>query len=190
MATRLLINIVNVYITFFLSSTLSSAPTSIAVVPLVMMFSSFLCTLGLSEAMNSKMGRKGSYLVGSVLVCAASAAAKVVTSDSGSWVYGISILYGVGTSVVMVSGVSFVNDLVGNNLDTSAFVYGCMSFTDKLCTGAVVMAIQTRRDVVCGDGEGEEECKEFVRDIMAFVPAASCLLAVIAMIGVKKRGGK
>jgi hypothetical protein len=186
MATRLLINVVNVYITFFLSSTLESTASSIAVVPLCMMFSSFLCTQGLSERMNKTMGRKGSYLAGSTLVCSACLWSNFVEPETSDMVYGIAVLLGAGTSVVMVSGVSFVNDLVGNNLETSAFVYGCMSFTDKLCTGAVVLAIQQRRDSVCED-EMEEGCKEFVRDVMVWVPAASAALAGVALCAVKNR---
>ena len=40
--------------------------------------------------------------------------------------YVIAVFFGVGNSLVMVTGVGKVNDLVGDNVSTSAFVYGCM----------------------------------------------------------------
>lgn len=100
--------------------------------------------------------------------------------------YATAIVFGVGTSLLMVTGVSFVNDLVAENLGTSAFVYGCMSFTDKLGTGAVVILIQNHRDVVCQDTDechdcADAQCGDFVRLVLVGVPVLSCIAACLVL---------
>ena len=41
-----------------------------------------------------------------------------------------------------MSSLSLTADLIGGNTESSAFVYGMMSFTDKVSNGVVVMIIQ------------------------------------------------
>jgi hypothetical protein len=125
-----------------------------------------------------------------VAVCAFAYATK--NGDLGVWdlpqntMYATAIVFGVGTSLLMVTGVSFVNDLVAENLGTSAFVYGCMSFTDKLGTGAVVILIQNHRDVVCQDTDechdcADAQCGDFVRLVLVGVPVLSCIAACLVL---------
>lgn len=107
--------------------------------------------------------------------------------------YVIAIFFGIGNSLVMVTGVGKVNDLVGDNVSTSAFVYGCMSFTDKLSSGVVVLYIQNVRDSKCDDETGDvEECGDFVRDVMTWVPIVSVVVACLVIValgdGKQKRG--
>ena len=188
MLTRLLINIINVYITFYLTKSVKLGATSVADLPLLMMVSSYLCaTFGGSDWLNTKLGRRMSYLTGSLITCAGcllcSNFQQIDFVPTVARVYASAVLFGVGTSVVMVGGVSFVNDLVGENLTTSAFVYGCMSFTDKLSTGIVVIAIQNHRNRICGAGPDadEEECGDFVRQVIVYVPVVGCALALLCI---------
>lgn len=43
---------------------------------------------------------------------------------------------------MLVTSLGVTADLIGPNTESGAFVYGAMSFTDKLSNGVVVMAIQ------------------------------------------------
>lgn len=43
---------------------------------------------------------------------------------------------------MLVTSLGVSADLIGQNTDNGAFVYGVMSFTDKLSNGIVVMLIQ------------------------------------------------
>lgn len=43
---------------------------------------------------------------------------------------------------MLVTSLGLTADLIGENTESGAFVYGAMSFTDKLCNGLVVMVIQ------------------------------------------------
>ena len=55
-----------------------------------------------------------------------------VKSDS---IYLIAVLVGFGGSAMLITSLSITAELVGNNVESSAFIYGAMSFTDKLSTG-------------------------------------------------------
>lgn len=56
--------------------------------------------------------------------------------------YGASALLGVGGSTLLVTALTMLADLIGENVETGAFVYGAMSFTDKLSNGLAVQLIQ------------------------------------------------
>lgn len=49
---------------------------------------------------------------------------------------------GFGGAQMLVTSLSLTADLVGNSTQASAFVYGLMSFTDKLSCGAAIAIIQ------------------------------------------------
>lgn len=49
---------------------------------------------------------------------------------------------GFSGSILIVTSLGLTADLIGFDTDTSAFVYGAMSFADKLSNGVVVMGIQ------------------------------------------------
>ena len=59
--------------------------------------------------------------------------------------YGIffaAVMFGTAGSAVLITSLSLTAELIGNNTETSAFVYGAMSFTDKVSNGLAVMVIQ------------------------------------------------
>lgn len=49
---------------------------------------------------------------------------------------------GFGGAQMLVTSLSLTADLVGASTQASAFVYGLMSFTDKLSCGAAIAIIQ------------------------------------------------
>ena len=54
---------------------------------------------------------------------------------TGDTVYVIGALVGFGGSAMLITSLAITAELVGNNVESSAFIYGAMSFTDKLSTG-------------------------------------------------------
>ena len=50
---------------------------------------------------------------------------------------------GAGSSVMLVTSLGITADLIGLNTESGAFVYGAMSFIDKLSNGVAVTMIQT-----------------------------------------------
>ena len=49
---------------------------------------------------------------------------------------------GVGGSIILVTSLGITADLIGDKTGSGAFVYGIMSFCDKLSNGVAVVVIQ------------------------------------------------
>jgi len=52
-------------------------------------------------------------------------------------------MLGIACSVVLVTSQALTTDFIGDRTHRGAFTFGLMSFTDKVCNGAVVMAVQS-----------------------------------------------
>jgi hypothetical protein len=53
-----------------------------------------------------------------------------------------SVIFGAGGTIISIASLSITTDLIGDNTNSGAFVFGAMSFTDKLSNGLVVAALQ------------------------------------------------
>merc|ERR1711935_606629 len=70
--------------------------------------------------------------------------------DNVAGIYGLAVLYGIGTTTVLVQSLAITADLIGENVSSAAFVYGAMSLTDKIACGCVIMLLQELK-IGCGD---------------------------------------
>lgn len=57
-------------------------------------------------------------------------------------IFNICQLLGSSGSILLVTSLGISADFIGQNTESGAFVYGFMSFTDKLGNGLAVMIIQ------------------------------------------------
>lgn len=57
-------------------------------------------------------------------------------------VYIVAVIIGCGGSIILVTSLGITADLIGDKTGNGAFVYGLMSFTDKLANGIAVVIIQ------------------------------------------------
>lgn len=57
-------------------------------------------------------------------------------------IHMVAILFGAGGSITLVTSLGITADLIGDKTSSGAFVYGIMSFTDKLANGIAVVIIQ------------------------------------------------
>ena len=151
MMTRLVANVSQVYIVFFLVDRLSLPNSAMASAPLTVFIASFLATSPQKRLFNA-VGRKGAYCVGAVFGLAAATGFYFVTAATAKWVYFVAVLLGIANATLMVSSVSLEADLVGDNVESGAFIYGAMSLTDKLSNGAAVMLIQSARHTLSTRG--------------------------------------
>ncbi|KAG7170001.1 Major facilitator superfamily domain-containing protein 12-like 3 [Homarus americanus] len=56
--------------------------------------------------------------------------------------YIVAILWGTSSSILVIISLAFTADLIGRSTESSAFVYGSMSFADKIINGVAVLIIQ------------------------------------------------
>ncbi|XP_063873604.1 major facilitator superfamily domain-containing protein 12-like isoform X1 [Scylla paramamosain] len=179
MATRLFCNLSQAYVPIYLQDSLHLQEESVAYIPLVMYVSGFLTTTGM-RALNKYIGRKASYMLGTVV--GASAAVGLRFGEGPLYVsyllYVVAALLGAGGSVMLVTSLSITADLIGPNVESGAFVYGSMSFTDKLSNGIAVVLIQNLNPCIncC------PECSNYYRDILFYCCGGAAVLGLLAAI--------
>ncbi|XP_030832400.1 major facilitator superfamily domain-containing protein 12-like isoform X2 [Strongylocentrotus purpuratus] len=174
MFTRLMVNIAQIYIPMYVTDTLNLNKNSVALVPLVVYISGFLSTL-VAKPINKKAGRKMTYLIGAVVYIGS--CVWMAIPNIGLQVYGAAILLGAGGSTVLVTSLAFTADLIGRNTESGAFVYGAMSFTDKISNGIAVEVIQLMQPCVhCCPG-----CKAYYKEVMTYVTGGSAICAIIVL---------
>ncbi|KAG2529534.1 hypothetical protein JM16_002023 [Phytophthora kernoviae] len=178
MCTRLVVNITQVFISFYLIVTLQMSATSIAIVPLLVYLSGFLATFFL-RYLNEALGRTGSFALGAGLIVVALVLSYFLTPETAIWIYPFSIVLGMGNSIIMVTSVCLEGDLVGNNIESGAFVYGAMSFTDKISNGIAILFIQNERQKL---QDFPEEDGEFLRQVYCILPSLAALLGLCTVM--------
>ncbi|XP_041464222.1 major facilitator superfamily domain-containing protein 12-like isoform X1 [Lytechinus variegatus] len=182
MFTRLMVNIAQIYIPMYVTDTLGLDKETVALAPLVVYISGFLSTL-VAKPFNRIAGKKLTYFIGAVLYIGA--CVWMAIPNIGLQVYGAAILLGAGGSTVLVTSLAFTADLIGCNTESGAFVYGAMSFTDKLSNGIAVEIIQLMQPCVstvypvvrhCCPG-----CKAYYKEVMTYVTGGAAIFAIIVL---------
>lgn len=140
MATRLIVNLSQTYISMYLTNSLMLPKKYIATIPLVMYISGFISSF-IMKPLSKFIGKSMTYFVGLLLIFAFSYWV-ILNAHMGQQIYGAAILLGAGSATILVMSLSMTADLIGDQTQSGAFVYGAMSFTDKVANGAAVMLIQ------------------------------------------------
>lgn len=178
MPTRLFVNLSQIYIPLYLHESLHMPSTILALIPLTMFLSSFVSSL-LIERINMKFGRKISYCIGvffGVCACIWIQFGRGYTYEHYQ-IYLMSILLGSAGSIVLVTSLGITSDLIGQNTESGAFIYGFMSFTDKLSNGLVVMLIQYLYEFA--------DSIDYYRDVLSYVCGCSALCGLLVTLYLK-----
>ncbi|ERL85998.1 major facilitator superfamily domain-containing protein 12 [Dendroctonus ponderosae] len=179
MCSRLFINLTQVFITLYLHEALNMVASSLAIIPLIMYIASLLTSFAI-ETINKTFGRKLTYIFGTMIGVGA---CLFIQLGSGPFytnylIYLVACFLGAASSIVLVSSLGITTDLIGTRTNSGAFVYGIMSFVDKLSNGMVVEIIQ-------GQHQGAEN-SWFYRDILTYVCGGSVLFGGIAVIFLRR----
>ncbi|EQB77595.1 hypothetical protein CB1_000413020 [Camelus ferus] len=177
MSTRLIVNLSQTYMAMYLTYSLSLPKRFIATIPLVMYLSGFFSSF-LMKPVNKRIGRNMTYFMG-LLVILAFAAWVALADVLGVAVYVAAVLLGAGCATILVTSLSMTADLIGPHTHSGAFVYGAMSFSDKVANGLAVMAIQSLHpctsDLCC------RACVGFYHWVMVAVTGGVGVAATLAL---------
>lgn len=155
MLTRMIVNITATYIPFYLQISLNLDKKYIAVVPLVQYVTGF-CVSFTMKPLSKHLGKNGTFFLGAILTITASIWGTILDEDMSYFgVYILGFLFGAGTTTVLVQSLAITAELIGENTNTSAFVYGAMSLTDKIACGAAIMLVQSMADSYMSDCMGK-----------------------------------
>lgn len=181
MATRLIVNMTQVYLPMYVSDSAQLDKSSIALIPFICYISGFVSTFPL-RALSKYCGTYLTYFFGIILIAGCSGLFWYKTLIFSSLINTIvgSILLGSGSTVILVTSLSLTSDLVGSNTGSSAFVFGSMSFLDKLSNGIAVALLQQFspcpfHSVTC-------DCRSYYHRIMAFLPLTCSVFAFAVLI--------
>ncbi|XP_034558127.1 major facilitator superfamily domain-containing protein 12-like [Notolabrus celidotus] len=180
MSTRLIVNLSQTYISMYLINTLGLPKNYIATIPLVMYLSGFISSF-IMKPVSKLIGKCLTYFVGLLLILAFSSWVLLDTS-MGQQVYGAAMLLGAGSATLLVISLSMTADLIADQTQSGAFVYGAMSFTDKFANGAAVMVIQSLHP--CHTRNCCPACVWFYHYIMVIVTGGVAIIAALALCSI------
>ncbi|XP_028407055.1 major facilitator superfamily domain-containing protein 12-like isoform X2 [Dendronephthya gigantea] len=173
MCTRLVVNISQVYTPQFTKVSLEHKKEIVAIIPLIVFVSGFLTTLA-AKPLNVHLGQRGTYIIG-LLIVISNCVWTYFIEKKTIQVYGYGVLLGVGGSLSLVTCLGMLAHLIGENVETGAFVYGAMSFLDKIANGIAVQIIQVfHGSVAC------EAC--LYRHIIMYVPGGAAVFALLVAV--------
>ncbi|XP_042220071.1 major facilitator superfamily domain-containing protein 12-like [Homarus americanus] len=173
--SRLVANLANIYMPIYLQETIHARQELIATVPLVMSLSGVGASF-LLRSLRKCIGKKASVVVGIVIgLVAATVSALPWIPEFGMYI--VAILWGTSSSILVIISLAFTADLIGRSTESSAFVYGSMSFADKIINGVAVLIIQELTRVWCNG----TNCSDYFRHVMSlgiFVPLMTAFIAI------------
>ncbi|KAM5190970.1 major facilitator superfamily domain-containing protein 12 isoform 2-T2 [Callospermophilus lateralis] len=177
MTTRLIVNLSQTYMAMYLTYSLNLPKRFIATIPLVMYLSGFLSSF-LMKPVNKCIGRNLTYFAG-LLVVLVFAAWVALVDTLGMAVYVVAVLLGAGCATILVTSLAMTADLIGPHTHSGAFVYGAMSFSDKVANGLAVMVVQSLHP--CPSELCCRSCVGFYHWVMVAVTGGVGVVATLAL---------
>ncbi|XP_039984136.1 major facilitator superfamily domain-containing protein 12 isoform X2 [Xiphias gladius] len=150
----------------------------IAIIPLVIYVSSFVSAL-VMKPVSKRIGVSMTYLFGLLLVLSFATWVFVDKTMGAESIYGAAVLLGAGSAAILVMSLSMTATLIGEQTQSGAFVYGSMSFTDKVANGVGIIIIQSIRP--CSTESCCPDCVWFYRNVMATVTGGVAMAAGLCL---------
>ncbi|KHN72867.1 Major facilitator superfamily domain-containing protein 12 [Toxocara canis] len=152
----------------------------VAILPIVSYTSSFVISSIISApSVAALLNRKALYLVG--CVCGLGNCVGMIFQLHSDFIYIIACLLGIAQAILLVTSLAITADLINKNTESGAFVYGTMSFLDKMANGLAYQAIQLLAPS-CDTNSTSGACGVFYRNVMVFVPGGCLVLALIILV--------
>lgn len=161
----------------------------VAIAPLCSYVSGLLASFPM-RAINKRMGRKLTMIIGLGFVMSSAVLFWFLHEHTGSlqievMLIAACVLLGIGTSTTSICSFSLTSDLIGLNTECGAFVYGIMSFADKMANGITIAVLQQFNP--CSSTDSSTSCREYYRDILTFIPAGVSALTIIMTLTIWKK---
>lgn len=178
MGTRLYINLSQVYMPLYIQDTLDLHKEKIAIIPLVIYVSGFLSSFFV-KILNHYLGNKATYFFGCTLALVA--CVWIAFGKDSHYckyeIYAVAVVIGVAGSTLLIISLSITSDMIANSTTSCAFVFGSMSFVDKLANGIAVVIIQNLHPcMTCC-----KECKMFYQYVLVYACGGAVVLSLIAL---------
>ncbi|KAG5538965.1 hypothetical protein RHGRI_019496 [Rhododendron griersonianum] len=141
--TRLVTNVSQAFLAFYVINDLQMAQSSKAVVPAIIYISSFIVSVLLQEFTWTGKRLKLFYSAGGILWIFCGSGFLFLPRNIHAAMYFLSIVIGIANALMMVTAISMQSILVGQDLNGCAFVYGSLSFMDKISCGIALYILES-----------------------------------------------
>lgn len=149
MAARLAANCLQIYLTLYISDTINLDPRYLGVLPFIQYAFGFIGAIS-TKYIHKMHSTAMAYICGGLLIYASGAIVYAISGtnyNQASWtelypVYAIFALYGAGGNMVVCAALGLTAELIGDHTKSSAFVYGIMSFSEKIFNGIAVVLLE------------------------------------------------
>ncbi|KAL1561999.1 major facilitator superfamily domain-containing protein 12-like [Salvia divinorum] len=174
--TRLVTNVSQAFLAFYVINELRMDQSSKALVPAV-----------IYEMTWNSHRLKVLYSAGGLLWMISGVSILFLPRSMKYFMYLISVVVGVANALMMVSGVSMQSFLVGRDLNGCAFVYGSLSFLDKIICGLALSVLESYQ---ISTPDEVRNCNpvfslSITRYGLGLVPAISALVGVLVTLSMK-----
>lgn len=178
--TRVVTNISQAFLAFYVINELQMAQSSKALVPAIIYICSFIVSILLQEMSWTGHRLKTIYSVGGVLWIFCGAGILFLPQSHSGFMYIISVVIGIANALMMVTGVGMQSALVGEDLNGCAFVYGSLSFLDKITCGIALYLLESMQNTSknLGSTSSSVLCLSVTRYAVGLVPAVCSLIGV------------
>jgi hypothetical protein len=113
------------------------------------------------------------FSVGAVLWILSSIAFLLLPQSLDSLIYVLSLFIGIGNAFMLVTATSMEGILVSKNLSGCGFVYGSLSFLDKLACGIALYSIEGM------NGMEKKPLNHVIKKFMSFLVPKDSWLSVL-----------
>ncbi|KAH9774735.1 major facilitator superfamily domain-containing protein 12 [Citrus sinensis] len=131
------------YLAFYVINDLRMGQSAKALVPAIIYICSFIVSILLQEMAWTGQRLKAYYSAGGILWVFCGAGILILPMNMSAFMYVLAIFVGIANALMMVTGISMQNVLVGEDLSGCAFVCGTLSFLDKMSCGIAVYVLQS-----------------------------------------------
>ena len=138
------------------------------------------------RAINKRLGRKPTLIIGLLFILSSTALFWFIYELKSNLELEIAlisacVLLGIGTSTTNICSFSLTSDLIGLNTECGAFVYGIMSFADKLANGFAIAAIQQFNPCTLSS---TTTCSLYYRYILTFIPIGVSVVTILMILSI------
>ncbi|CAF1271122.1 unnamed protein product [Rotaria magnacalcarata] len=188
MFTRVILNVTQVFLPLYIIDTIATLNrVFVAIAPLCSYVSGLIASFPM-RAINKRLGRKVTMIIGIMFVLASTflfwfifKLQHIVRVEVTLTI--ACVLLGIGTSTSNICSFSLTSDLIGLNTECGAFVYGIMSFADKLANGILIATIQQFNPC---KADATQKCALYYRQILSIIPGIVAILTVVMIISIWK----
>ncbi|CAF1503684.1 unnamed protein product, partial [Rotaria sordida] len=188
MFTRIILNITQVFLPLYIIDTIGTLNrVYVALAPLCSYISGLLASFPM-RAINKRLGRKVTMTIGLAFVIASTILYWFIFQIKPFVRIEVTliiacVLLGIGTSTTNICSFSLTADLIGLNTESGGFVYGIMSFADKLANGIVIAIVQ---QVNPCKADATDRCGLYYRQILSFIPGGVAILTILMTLSIWK----